>query len=97
MGKGTPPKKDYCVLFNIEKDPAEGELEFYFTSEEKKNYSLQILDSDMLLIEEVLSKECFIGGNIVRFDSSKLKNGQYYYCLKTDNQKTMKKMRVSNP
>jgi hypothetical protein len=50
----------------------------------------------MTLVEEIRSQECFVGGNIVRYDSSKLTNGQYYYCLKTDNQKTMKKMSVLN-
>jgi hypothetical protein len=34
------------------------------------------------------------GGHIIRFDSSQLANGIYFYCLETDNQKTLKKMKV---
>lgn len=96
LGKGTPPKEDYCVLYSLEKNPAEGELEFYFTSEEPKTVTLNILDADMNFLTEIETIECHKGGNIVRYDSTKIENGNYYYCLQTSNQKTMKKMRVQN-
>ena len=96
LGKGTPPKEDYCVLYSLEKNPAEGELEFYFTSEEPKTVTLNILDADMNFLTEIETIECHKGGHIVRYDSTKIENGNYYYCLQTSNQKTMKKMRVQN-
>ncbi|MCH2225125.1 MAG: hypothetical protein MK066_10185 [Crocinitomicaceae bacterium] len=97
LGKGVPPKEDYCVLYPLEKDPVEGEIEFYFTSDKKKSFEITILNSKLEQVLQVVSKEsCFIGGNIIRYDSSKLSNGQYFYCLKTPNQKTMKKMIVNN-
>ncbi|MFT5859095.1 MAG: hypothetical protein ACI865_001192 [Flavobacteriaceae bacterium] len=96
LGRDTPFTEDYCVLSNLEEDPAAGELEFYFTSTQIKKFSLSILNEEMELVETVASKECFDGGNIIRYDSSKLKNGHYFYCLQTDNQKSMKKMQVFN-
>lgn len=96
LGKGRVPLENYCVLYGLEENPVKGEVEFYFTSEEKKNVKIQLLDGDMEVLEEISDKECHVGGNIIRFDTSKLKNGVYYYCLRTSNQKTMKKMEVRN-
>jgi hypothetical protein len=96
LSKDAIPKEDYCVLYSLEVDPAVGELEFYFTTEEERDIKLSILDSDLNEVMVVTEKEATIGGNIVRFDSTSLSNGEYYYCLNTDNQKTMKKMRVLN-
>lgn len=97
LGRDIPPKEDYCVLYPLEIDPVEGEIEFYFTSDKKKSFEIIILDSSLEQVLEVVNKEsCFIGGNIIRYDSSNLPDGQYFYCLKTPNQKTMKKMVVKN-
>lgn len=97
LGKDVPPKEDYCVLYPLEKDPAEGEVEFYFTSDKKKPFGIFILNAGLEEILQVVNKEsCFIGGNIIRYDTSNLPDGQYFYCLKTPNQKTMKKMVVKN-
>lgn len=96
LGKGQPSPENYCVLYSLEENPASGELEFYFTSPEKKMVRLELLDAQMSLMEMISEKECNVGGNIIRFDSSKFENGLYYYCLKTDNQKTMKKVTLKN-
>jgi hypothetical protein len=45
---------------------------------------------------DVKAFDCKIGGNIVRFESSALPNGNYFYGLETENQKIMKKMRIEN-
>ncbi len=97
MGRRNPSKEDYCVLFGLESNPAAGEVAFYFTSENVKEVAFQILDENMNLLQEVSRKECFPGGNIIRFDTTTISNGHYFYCLRTDNQKTMKKMEVRNP
>ena len=96
LNKGAVVQTDFCVLYALEQDPAKGELEFYFTTEISRDINLSILDSDMKSIVTVIEKKVTKGGNIVRFDSTTLSNGEYYYCLKTENQKTMKKMRVLN-
>lgn len=88
--------EDYCQLYSLEVAPASGELPFYFTSTIERAYQLLILDSDMNELMEVVAQDCKIGGNIIRFDSSKLPNGDYFYCLKTNNQKISKKMTILN-
>jgi hypothetical protein len=97
LGKGNPPKEKYCVLFGLENPVVTGEVEFYFTSEEAKKVALEILDENMQFFHLIVEKEFDSGGNIVRFDSTQLKNGNYYYQLRTDNQKTMKKIRIQHP
>jgi len=96
LGKGAINKQDFCVLHPLEDTPSFKEVTFYFTCDEKKAYALWILDEEMnekLLVKE---GEASTGGNIVRFDTHTLSNGNYFYCLKTENQKTMKKMVVLN-
>lgn len=96
LGRGAVNKQDFCVLYALEEDPVVGEVEFYFTCEIAKDYTLLILDSEMNELQVVKEGSATPGGTIVRFDTVQLSNGMYYYCLKTANQKTMKKMVVSN-
>ena len=96
MGKGQPVKEDYCVLYSLEQEPAVGEATFYFTSDSEKEFSLKILDEEMKEVSIVKKGKCTEGGNIVRFDTTSLSNGMYYYSLQTNNQKTSKKMSVRN-
>lgn len=96
LGRNAVKHEDYCQLYSLEISPAKGELAFYFTSTMVRPFRLLILDQDMKEIEEIVSQDCKVGGNIIRFDSSKLSNGDYFYCLKTDNQKISKKMTVLN-
>ncbi|XOV67769.1 MAG: hypothetical protein ACFHU9_01095 [Fluviicola sp.] len=96
LGKGGVDKQDFCVLYPLEKDPASGEVEFYFTCEELKKYTLEILDAEMQELTVVKQGEASPGGTIVRFDTTSLPNGLYYFSLKTSNQKTMKKMNILN-
>lgn len=96
LGKGTPDKRDFCVLYALESQPASGEVEFYFTCESPKSYNVTILDSEMQEYRKVSEGKAAAGGTIVRYDTRDLANGTYYYCLQTSNQKTIKKMVVDN-
>lgn len=96
LGKGSIPKEKYCVLYSLETEPASGAIQFYFTSEVKKEVKLQLLDEHYNFIKEIYSQECRSDGNIIPFDTKELNNGIYFYCLVTENQKTMKKMTVKN-
>jgi hypothetical protein len=96
FGSGSVEHEGYCQLDSLEISPAKGELPFYFTSSIERPYQLLILDTDMNELMEIVAQDCKVGGNIIRFDSSKLPNGDYFYCLKTDNQKVSKKMTVLN-
>ena len=96
MSRGAVDKKDFCSLETIEDNPASGEIPFYFSSDNVKAFKLSILDAEMNVYLEVKKGDCLVGGNIIRFDSSKLPNGEYFYSLKTENQKIVKKMKVQN-
>ncbi|MBL1279399.1 MAG: hypothetical protein COA33_003970 [Fluviicola sp.] len=96
LSKGNVNTADYCTLYNIEENPASGEIPFYFTSNEEKEFTLSVLDAEMNDFMEVATGKCSIGGNIIRFDSSKIPNGDYFYSLKTKNQKAVKKMQILN-
>jgi hypothetical protein len=96
LGKGTPSPNDYCVLYALEIEPAKGELEIYFTSAVPRTVAIEILNDDLSLNTIIIEKEYSDGGHIIRFDSNTLPNGNYFYCLRSDNQKTMKKMRIQN-
>lgn len=87
-------KKEFCVLYSLEKYVNTGEIEIYFTNERSKNVELSILDNDLNTVTVIVDKEFSPGGNIIRFDTGQLTNGIYFYCLRTDNQKTMKKMTI---
>lgn len=96
LGKGVPVQKDYCVLYGLEVQPSKGEVEFYFTTESPREVSIELLNSDMSLNKVISSGSYEEGGHIIRFNSGDVPNGEYYYCLRTDNQKTMKKMVIAN-
>ena len=89
-------QEDYAVLFDLDNRFVSGEIEFYFTIEQAKNVAFSILDQNMNEIEVVVSGDFKPGGHIVRFDTGRLDNGVYFYCLTTPNQKTMKKIAVQH-
>jgi hypothetical protein len=94
--RGTLEPQDYCILNELETHPATGEVEFYFTSTIKRKAALEILNDDMSFHSLIIEKEVEPGGTIVRFNTEILPNGPYFYQLKTDNQKTMKRFSVFN-
>lgn len=96
LGKGMIPKEKYCVLYSLETEPASGTVQFYFTSELKREVKIQLLDGNYEFVSEIYNSECKADGNIVPFDTTTLSNGIYFYSLVTENQKTMKKMTVKN-
>jgi len=96
LGKGAPVLNDYCVLYNLEMDPVVGEMEIYFTTKFPKLVAIEILNNDLSVNTLVNEKEFKEGGHIIRFDSTKLPNGNYFYSLRTENQKTVKKILVQN-
>lgn len=94
MGKGEPVKEDYCVLYSLESSDVSSEVEIYFTTEVPKEVTIELLNADFEILELIKSEKFSSGGHIVRFDCSHLSDGVYFYSLRTDNQKTMKKMIV---
>jgi hypothetical protein len=96
LSKGRITSEKYCVLRSLDNENVKGEVEFYFTCEEPKNVTFEILNDDFSFNREVKSKDYEIGGHIIRFDSTLVSNGSYFYQLRTENQKTTKKIFVNN-
>ncbi|MEY4521328.1 MAG: hypothetical protein RIT10_513 [Bacteroidota bacterium] len=96
LGKGNPIKEDYCVLYGLEESPSSKEVSFYFTSNSERHIELSLLTNELTTLQIIAEKTVKEGGHITRFDTTTIPNGTYYFCLKTDNQKTMKKMIVAN-
>ena len=96
MSRGSINHESYCELYTVEDNPISGEMSFYFTSNEIKKCEMSIYDLSMDIKIDLFNKECLLGGNIIRFDSTKLPNGEYFYQLKTANQKIEKKIAIFN-
>jgi len=96
FGKGIPPKENYAVLYGLEKHQITGEVEFYFTMDQAKKIIFNILDERMDLQQTLVERDYDSGGHIVRFDTTILPNGIYFYCLQSENQKTMKRMVIQH-
>ena len=96
LGKGSIPIEDYCVLYGLETHPTKGEIEFYFTTNRKREIILELLNDDLSTYLNIQEKEVNEGGNIIRFDTKTIPNGTYFYQLRTENQKTMKRFSIEN-
>jgi hypothetical protein len=96
MTKDNLNLTDYCVLYSFERSEQTGEIEFYFTNETAKHVVFEILGEDHKVILTLEDKEFKPGGHLILFDSKQLANGVYYYQLRSDNQKTLKRMNVMN-
>ena len=95
FSRGRHRQELFCILYPLDINPSSGEIPFYFTTEIAKSVKLSIENDEEMLIE--LADATFdVGGHIIRFDSTILPNGLYFYCLRTDNQETKKKFRINN-
>lgn len=93
--RGQVKHKDYCELYNLDQEPAKGELSFYFVCPELTNVQLAIWQNNQL-VHEITNATYEKGGHILRFDSTKLANGVYYYGIITADQQTKKRMTIAN-
>lgn len=96
LNKGNPIAEDYCVLYSLEEPIAKGIVELYFTTIKPRKVSIELYNEDLSLNSIIKEGEFGEGGHIVRLDTATLANGIYFFALKSDNQKTMKKMQVEN-
>ena len=96
MGKGSVVKEHYAVLYGLENPTVSGEVEFYFTLGQPKYMIFCLLDHSMNELQIIAEREFASGGHIIRFNAQSLPNGAYFYCLRSDNQKTMKRMVIQH-
>lgn len=90
-------KTAYCRLSPLENNPAKGTIEFFFITNEPKEVSFEILNNDYQPVQTILSRQNFDKGqHIVRFDTTSVSNGNYFYQLKTPNQQVIRRMEIHN-
>lgn len=96
FSRGHIDQKKYAKLFELETTVVSGELEFYFTIEDSRQVKFSLLNKAMEVVQVLKDEVVSSGGHIVRFDTSALDNGIYFYCLETENQKTMKRLSIQH-
>jgi hypothetical protein len=96
MKKDQIDNSQYITLYAVEKSPASGNIQFYFTSEHIIDVVFRLYDkanTQEIILYQGPSKK---GNTIIDFDTTTLPNGFYYYEIKTENQKTFKLLEVKN-
>jgi hypothetical protein len=93
--RGQVVHKEFCELYNLDQEPAQGELAFYFVCPEACEVRFAIWQFNQIVCE-VAQGTYEKGGHILRFDSTKLANGVYYYGIVTADQETKKRMTIAN-
>ena len=93
--RGQVVHKEFCELYNLDQEPAQGELAFYFVCPQACEVKLAIWQFNKVVCE-VAQASFEKGGHILRFDSTKLANGVYYYGIVTPDQETKKRMTIAN-
>ncbi len=97
MGKGELDKAKYANLYPITRQPASGEVElFYELEENKESVELVLLNMEMEVLQTIDNRAGKKGGNKVKFDTTAVENGRYFFELRSDNQKTAKTLIIEN-
>jgi hypothetical protein len=95
LSKGRIKNENYCTLYSLDKNPASGEVAFYFVSPFKIPIEFSIWEGEIKVLE-LRNEEFSEGGHIIHFDTNKLKNGDYLFGLVTSEQKTIKRFQINN-
>jgi len=91
LSKNRVRTEEYINLYDVNLSQISDQIEFYFTLPSQKFVQFEILDSNWQKIIELASKEFEPGGHIIRFDSSSIPSGIYYYGIRTEGQVLHKK------
>ena len=96
LNRGNVVAGSFCELQAVTTKPAFGEIDFCFTCKENKHVDFEIVSLNFEPIISVVSKEFDAGQHILKFDSTQIENGEYYYQLRTNNQRIFKKIFIDN-
>jgi hypothetical protein len=95
LSKGKVDMDSFCTLYSLERNPVSGEVEFYFVSPDMIKVEFSIW-SENEKVQELKNDYFKKGGHIVRFDSTSLPNGEYFFGLVTSKQRTIKRFKIQN-
>lgn len=96
LGKKNLDPRGYCQLVSVEMNPAHGEIDFCFVTPTTKHIDFELTTLSFEVVQTLTSKNFKEGQHILKFDSTQVPNGEYYYVLKTDNQRIFKKIQIDN-
>lgn len=94
--KDQPNADEFVILYALENPISKGVVEFLFEQKRKKNIHFSIEDKIGKELKVLLNDESKSGQHILKFDTTVLPDGNYFFVLKTDNQSTSKLMRIRN-
>ena len=95
-GKVKTVTVKYAELFDVNPPYAKGEIQFGFKLPEKMEVEFRIVNRDDDLIKDLKKGELEEGVYPILFDTNSIADGEYYYQIITDVQKTSKKFFVVN-
>jgi len=95
LSRGRVNQALFCELYTLDHEPASGEVSFYFVCPETTFVTFAIWKGDAI-IKQLTSQEYEIGGHLLKFQTSEIENGVYYFGIETTKQKTQKRFTVQN-
>jgi len=88
--------EQYCTLFDVEDQPVSGDIPFYFSTLISRNVEFLLESEEGDCVANIANRPFETGGHLLKFDSTALKDGTYFYVLKTENQEIRKKLVIKN-
>lgn len=83
--------RGFARLLPLEIPQRGGEIQFRFAVEKEQSVKLEICDASYNILFSLADNTYAAGEHVVRFDSGKLTEKQYFYRLKTNGQEIIKK------
>ena len=81
LSKGRIKNENYCTLYSLDKNPASGEVAFYFVSPFKIPIEFSIWEGDIKVLE-LRNEEFSEGGHIIHFDTKNLNSAPSVSCTR---------------
>jgi len=86
----------FVKLHSLPSRKVNGEIQLFYELPEKSQVKLFIIDEFNNICKELKNTEQEEGSYPVSFDTKELKNGSYFYCIKTNNANVSKSMLIEN-
>jgi hypothetical protein len=84
------------ILHYVEHFVSKGEIMFHFEIREEQPILLELCNTNLENILTLKNETMTSGSYTVKFDTTTVSNGEYFYCLKGENQRLMKKFEIKN-
>ncbi|MEN9988731.1 MAG: hypothetical protein RLZZ585_1770 [Bacteroidota bacterium] len=95
LSKGNVDQAQFCELYSLDHEPASGEVSFYFVCPSTTHVAFHIWKADEVVLT-LTDKEYEQGGNLLKFQTTELPNGTYYFGIETSKQKSQKRFTIQN-